>query len=84
MKNQDSGIEKEVDMLGRVVLPKDFRRRLGLEKNSRVRITMEGETVNIRPIRSVCLMCKKREDPDPELMLCESCIAKVLEHKNTK
>ena len=40
--NKEVGIVKEIDNLGRIVLPKDYRDRLHLEKQVEVLITDEG------------------------------------------
>ena len=77
MKNQDSGIEKEVDMLGRVVLPKNFRKRLGLDTNSKVLISFDGESLHIKPTRRICDICKKHIEINSEFNICPSCIEKV-------
>ena len=76
----NSGIEKEVDALGRVVLPKDFRKKLGLETNSKVLISIDGDSLHIQPTDQVCAICKKHAEINPELKICSSCIEKV---KNT-
>lgn len=36
------GIIKEIDSLGRIVIPKEFRERLGLEKRVEVVLTTNG------------------------------------------
>ena len=36
------GVIKEVDKLGRIVIPKEFRERLSLEKNVEVLLTEDG------------------------------------------
>ncbi|MBQ8321170.1 MAG: AbrB/MazE/SpoVT family DNA-binding domain-containing protein [Clostridia bacterium] len=77
MKKGDNGIEREVDKLGRVVLPINFRKRLGIERNSRVLISMDEETVLIKAYESLCAMCKKPGELNSDLGLCPSCIEKV-------
>ena len=36
------GIEKEVDALGRIVIPKDIRERFGIDKRVEIILTQEG------------------------------------------
>ena len=36
------GIEKEVDALGRIVIPKDIRERVGIDKRVEIILTQEG------------------------------------------
>lgn len=77
MKNSDNGIEREVDKLGRIVLPMNFRKRLGIERNSKVLISMEEEGVLIKASGSICPMCKEKEELNSELGLCCKCIERV-------
>lgn len=77
MNKGDKGIEREVDNLGRVVLPIEFRKKMGIERNSRVTITMEDEGVLIRAADSVCSMCKRQAELKAELGLCAECIERV-------
>ena len=77
MRKGENGIEKEVDALGRVVLPKNFRTRLGLDTNSKVVISMDGDSLHIIPNQSRCAICKKHAEINPELKICSSCIERV-------
>ena len=40
--NKNVGVIKEIDNLGRIVIPKEFRRRLGLGENVEVVLTDNG------------------------------------------
>ena len=77
MKRGSNGIEREVDKLGRVVLPMDFRKKLGIERSSKVLITMNEDTVLIKASERLCAMCKKQVEINSDLGLCPSCIEKV-------
>ena len=48
-----SGIERQIDKLGRVVLPISFRRRLALTENSKVRISLDDNAIIITPSKNV-------------------------------
>ena len=39
---EEIGITKEIDDLGRLQIPKEIRKRLGLEKNVTLIVTSEG------------------------------------------
>ena len=36
------GVIKEIDKLGRIVIPKEFRQRLGLDKEVEILVTKDG------------------------------------------
>jgi len=66
-----------LDKLDRVVIPKDFCKELNLSPGSPIVVTMEGGGVMIRSEQMVCRLCGTTIDFDRELLLCDSCIAKV-------
>ena len=72
-----SGIEKEIDNLGRVVLPADFRHRLGLGRNDKVLVSLESGSIVISPLKARCALCKNLLAGTEPLSLCPDCAAKV-------
>lgn len=40
--NKNIGITKELDKLGRIVIPKEFRNRVGIEKEVEILVTDSG------------------------------------------
>ena len=77
MKICENGIEREVDQLGRIVLPMEFRKKLGIERNTRVSIYMHDDTVLVKAFEKSCLMCKSKSELNTELGICRACIEKV-------
>ncbi|MBQ8583298.1 MAG: AbrB/MazE/SpoVT family DNA-binding domain-containing protein [Clostridia bacterium] len=69
-----NGIEKEIDGLGRVVIPIEYRKRLGFELNSKVVISAENGMIQISPINKVCVLCGKRVEKGRKLPLCPKCV----------
>lgn len=76
-----SAIEKEVDNLGRVVIPIEYRKKLGIEKNSIVLVDLENGFLKISPLGSCCAVCGNIVSADNEIRLCDECIERV---KNMK
>ena len=56
------GIIRKVDELGRVVLPVEMRRTLGIEERDPLEITLEGETVLLRKVQNLCVFCGGEKD----------------------
>ena len=76
-----NGIEKEVDNLGRVVIPMDFRKRLGIVSNSKVMVSLEGDIIVISPSEKYCALCGHTIDNNEGfLRLCGAYIAKIREN----
>ena len=56
--SKEIGVIKEIDRLGRIVVPKEIRQRLGLEDKVELVLTAEGLL-----IRNVAYELVKRERP---------------------
>ncbi len=56
------GIIRKVDELGRVVLPVEMRRTLGIEERDPLEISLDGETVILRKVQNVCVFCGGEKD----------------------
>ena len=51
------GIIRKVYELGRVVLPVEMRRTLGIEERDPLEISLEGESIILRKVQNVCVFC---------------------------
>jgi len=47
---------KEIDRQGRIVIPYEWRREEGLETNTKVELTKDGEKILIKPMKYRSLM----------------------------
>lgn len=72
-----NGIEREVDSLGRVVIPIKFRKKLGIDNNSVVLISYEDDVIIISPKNKCCALCGKSIDAQQKFRLCKSCISEI-------
>ena len=72
-----SGIEKEIDNLGRVVLPINFRHKLGLQSKDKVLVSLNDSGIIISPVEKRCALCGVKLAYDEKLRLCSSCIAEI-------
>ena len=52
-----SGIARKVDDLGRVVLPVEIRRALGIGKGDEVDISIDEDAVVLRKVEARCTFC---------------------------
>lgn len=57
-----TGIIRKVDELGRVVLPIEMRRILGIEERDAVEICMEDEHIIVRKYENSCIFCGNEEN----------------------
>lgn len=54
---QGIGVTRGVDALGRVVLPKELRRTLGIEPGQPMEILVDGNAVVLRKYAPGCVFC---------------------------
>ena len=66
-----------VDKLGRVVIPVNIRKELGITKHTPVSIDMDANRIVISVKEPVCRLCEKRIKPGLTIQLCEECIIKI-------
>lgn len=59
---KSTGIVRKVDELGRIVLPIELRRTLGIEERDALEIYVEGNTVILRKYQPSCVFCDSADD----------------------
>lgn len=69
-------ITRKIDKLGRIVLPKDFRKKLGLENNADIIISLSEQTITVRKSSNICRLCGKPLESN-QISLCSPCIEKI-------
>ncbi len=52
-----SGVTRKVDQLGRVVLPVELRRTLGLREGDLVEVMLEGTRILLTKVEARCIFC---------------------------
>ena len=72
-------IEKEVDALGRVVIPKNIRDKFGIGARSKVVFSVLNDSILISTKSELCVLCKKEITAEQKSRLCNECIRKIKE-----
>ena len=70
-------VERKIDRLGRIVLPMDFRRALGLEGEAVVILGIRGDTITVRGIDTSCRLCGSSSEVLGSLKICSACVRKI-------
>jgi AbrB family transcriptional regulator, transcriptional pleiotropic regulator of transition state genes len=80
MKN--TGIVRKLDELGRITLPKELRRTLGIEDRDPLEIYTEDDTIVLKKYSGIdkCKHCGSTEDvvKSEDIVICKKCASKVL------
>lgn len=79
-----TGIIRKFDNLGRVVVPKEFRKVLNMNENDSVEMTIVGNTVVLKKPVNSCMNCghpTSERAKEIDMNLCDGCIDRI---KNIK
>lgn len=76
---KSTGIVRKVDELGRIVLPIELRRTLGIEEKDRIEIFVDGESIILRKYQPACIFCDNAKDiiNYKGKNICPDCIKKL-------
>lgn len=72
-----TGIEKEIDSLGRVLIPAKLRKKLGVKSKAKVFVSLEDDVITIALTSKYCALCGKQIGNEHKLRLCSDCILKI-------
>ena len=73
---KSTGIVRNIDELGRIVIPKEIRKKLGIANNDPVEIYVEGERIMLMKYHPACHFCGSTEDimEFKGKVVCHACI----------
>ena len=73
------GIVRNIDDLGRIVIPKEVRRTLGWESGTAMEMQVEGDTLIISEYKIKCALCGNDENlvDFNGKKLCGECVSEI-------
>jgi len=76
---KSTGIVRKVDNLGRIVLPVELRRTLGIDIHCDVEIYVEADQVILKKYVPNCIFCGSKEDVTvfEDKYVCRNCCSKL-------
>jgi transcriptional pleiotropic regulator of transition state genes len=76
---KSTGIVRKLDELGRVVLPVELRRRLGIDIKDTLELKVDGGYVILEKYKPKCMFCKSTEDLTQKLgkQICSNCLKEI-------
>ena len=74
-----TGVIRQLDALGRVVLPIELRRTLDINTRDMLEILVEGESIILRKYEPDCLFCGSSRDliSYKDKMICVRCLKEM-------
>lgn len=78
---KSTGIVRKVDELGRVVIPIELRRTLGIKIKDALEIYVDGEKIVLKKYEPACIFCGSADNVKQfsGRIVCEDCIKKMME-----
>lgn len=76
----DTGIVRKVDDLGRIVIPMELRRTLGIKVKDPLAIFVEGERIILTKHKDACAICGATGSSMQTVRnrpVCEKCVAAI-------
>ena len=76
---KSTGIVRKVDELGRVVLPIELRRTLGIEVKDSLEIYVDGSQIILKKYEPACIFCGNAKDvlSIKGKNICRSCLKDI-------
>lgn len=77
-----TGIVREIDKLGRIVIPKELRRIMGIDPKDPIEIFMDGDQIVLKPYVPCCIFCDSNEQlvEVKGKKVCLNCIRSLKQH----
>lgn len=76
---KSTGIVRQVDELGRIVLPMELRRTLGIAKKDSLEIYVDNDKVILKKYAPACIFCDSAVDVTDfkGKTICQKCISEM-------
>jgi AbrB family transcriptional regulator, transcriptional pleiotropic regulator of transition state genes len=77
---RETGIVRNIDQLGRIVLPKELRKSLGIDINDTIEIFYDGTQISLKKYSPGCNFCGNLENLHhlrSGKLVCKQCIQDV-------
>ena len=74
-----TGVVREIDTLGRMVVPNEMRETLGIEPRDSLEISLEGDRIVMKKHFASCVFCQSTEETIPYRgkLICRSCLSEL-------
>lgn len=80
---KSTGIIRRIDELGRIVIPKELRNKLGINIKDPMEIYVEGHSITLRKVEDKCIFCGSTKNLTnfKEKLICENCLNNLISSK---
>ncbi|MBR6667897.1 MAG: AbrB/MazE/SpoVT family DNA-binding domain-containing protein [Clostridia bacterium] len=80
---KSTGVVRQLDPLGRIVLPIELRRTMDIAVKDMVEIFVEDDRIILKKYHPACIFCGDGRDVSPYKgkLICKACIAEITGQK---
>jgi transcriptional pleiotropic regulator of transition state genes len=81
---KSTGVVRQLDTLGRIVLPIELRRTMDIGVKDMVEIFVEDDRIILKKYNPACIFCGDARDVSPYKgkLVCKSCMAELASSKS--
>ena len=74
-----TGVSRCIDELGRIVIPKSMRRKLGINSGDPLEFRIENDSIIITPDKGLCTFCRSEENLSDfrDRKICAACLEEL-------
>ncbi len=78
---KSTGIVRNLDELGRVVIPKEIRKKLQIEQKDPIEIFIDGNSIVLKKFEKGCIFCNSSKDliSYKDKLICKKCKEKIMD-----
>lgn len=83
MAMKSTGVVRQLDTLGRIVLPIELRRTMDIGVKDMVEIFVEDDKIVLKKYHPACIFCGDARDVSAYKgkLVCKACMAELASHK---
>ncbi len=76
-----TGIIRKIDDLGRIVLPMELRKKLGIDQRDPIEIYVDGDAIILKKHETACIFCGEHKNlfEYKGKHICKSCANSIAE-----
>lgn len=76
---KSTGIVRKLDELGRIVIPKEIRKKLNIEQKDPIEIFIDGTSIVLSKFESGCIFCNNAQDliSYKDKLICQNCLQEM-------
>ena len=76
---KSTGIVRNLDELGRIVIPKEIRKKLGIDQKDPIEVYIDGNSIVLKKYEKGCIFCNNSKDLQvyKDKLICKKCLNSI-------